>query len=40
MFQHKTGTYANKDHHREFYHVWNKRKGQWLLAGRTVAVID
>jgi hypothetical protein len=40
VFQHKTGTYANNDHHREFYHVWNKHKGQWVLAGRTVAVID
>lgn len=40
VYQHKTGQNAGSDHHREFYHVWNKHKGQWVLAGRTVAIID
>lgn len=40
VYRHKTGQNAGSDHHREFYHVWNKHKGQWVLAGRTVAIID
>jgi hypothetical protein len=40
IFQHKEGKYAGQDHHREFYHVWLRHKGKWLIAGRNVVIID
>lgn len=40
IFQHKKGEYANADHHREFYHIWKKWKGRWVLAARNVVFID
>jgi hypothetical protein len=39
-FQHKDGKFADKEHHREFYHVWLTDQGKWRLAGRYVAIID